>query len=95
MRVYGRSGSYKLGPNQRDDAVDVSRFVVQGRNSVSAALVKQSAPALCSFLGSTRFPACSCARVLLPWALVVSALRSASCMCAVVPWVLASLGPPS
>ncbi|GBF92967.1 hypothetical protein Rsub_05803 [Raphidocelis subcapitata] len=34
VRVYGRGSNYKLGPNQRDDAVDVSRLVVQGRNTL-------------------------------------------------------------
>jgi hypothetical protein len=37
VRVYGRGSNYKLGPNQRDDAVDVSRLVVQGRNTVGLA----------------------------------------------------------
>jgi hypothetical protein len=36
VRVYGRSSTYKLGANQRDDAVDVSRLVLQGRNTVRA-----------------------------------------------------------
>lgn len=35
LRVYGRSGSYKLGPNQRDDAADVSPLAAAGRNLVS------------------------------------------------------------
>jgi hypothetical protein len=36
VRVYARSSTYKLGANQRDDAVDVSRLVLQGRNTVGA-----------------------------------------------------------
>ena len=33
LRVYARSSTYKLGPNQRDDAVDVSPLVLPGRNT--------------------------------------------------------------